>query len=247
MPDDASNMEWAILEVVAGVIGALAGFGFILMASLAITPFRQRNEARQKLNDLEAEPRQTKLFDVFSPTTFVGLPLNRLDDGSFRASDMGVGFRSPILAYRGEDPINAIRLTASVRVWFANPDGQSWETTEAIKVAPAQNLMAGPAAMDFKWDISDPIQWVLTGLPLTMARDEVLQLPMLMITVADGDEVGKHFEQGETCSLVFKLAIRTDKGAPPISDQVISLERNDIRDTQWFKDISAQGTADESQ
>ena len=78
-----------------------------------------------------------------------------------------------------------------------------------------------------------------------MARDQTLALPMLMVTVADGDEAGAHFERGETCTLIFRLAIRTDKGSPALPDQVIALPRSDIRDSKRFQQISQKETTDE--
>ena len=112
---------------------------------------------------------------------------------------------------------------------FTRVDG--WETTDAIQVTPGINPLAGPRAKSFTWDTQNPQQWELTGLPLTMAKDELLTLPMMMLSVANGNEAGAHFEKGETCSLIMKFAIRTDKGFPPLLDQTISITRSDVMDS----------------
>ena len=84
--------------------------------------------------------------------------------------------------------------------------------------------------MDFSWDTRNPHQWVLNGLPLAMAKDELLQLPRMMLSVSDANEAGAHFAREETCALRIRLAVRTDKGNPPLPDQVITLTRSDIKD-----------------
>lgn len=213
-----------LYSVGGGLIGLLTVVAAVLAFNFVRAPYRQRDEARESVKRFE-DAAKSKLFDVFSPSTFVGLPLNRLDDGTYRASVMGLGFGSPVIAHRGE-LTTVTRVTASPQIRFTRAD--EWETTTAIRVTPQQNPMAGPGTMDFKWDTTNPEQWVLTGLPLTMARDEVLQLPMMMLTIANGDEAGAHFERGETCSLILRLAIRTDKGSPPLSDQVITLGRSEM-------------------
>ena len=242
--DTASIAEQALRAAGGVLIGLVAAVILIFAFNLVIAPYRQRNEARKRLHDLEAEANKPKLFDVFAPTTSVGLPLNRLDDGSYRASAVGVSFGSAVIAHRDE-LTTVTRLTALPQIRFTQADGQGWETTNAIQVAPGQNPMAGPGAMDFTWDTSNSRQWVLAGLPFAMARDNVLPLPMMMVTVADGDEAGAHFEKGETCTLTIRLAIRTDKGSPPLPDQVIALPRSDIRDSEWFQRLQ-QETMDET-
>ena len=232
MPDDASNRDWAVFEIGAAIVGAASGFVVIWGLHLLLAPYRQRNEARQKIRDLQAQLEERKLFDVVCPTTFLGLPINRLDDGSYRASVMGVGPVSILIAHL-RDLTTVTSLTASLQVRFAWVDNRGWETTNAIRVAPAltPNPLAGPQARGFTWDTSDPQLWKLIGLPLVMAKDELLHLPMMMITVVDGNEAGAHFEKGEVCTLIVSLAVRTDKGAPPLPDQVISLTRSDVKDS----------------
>ena len=73
-----------------------------------------------------------------------------------------------------------------------------------------------------------------------MAKDELLQLPMMIVAVLDGNEAGDHFEKEETCTLTIRLAVRTDKGSPTLPDQVISLSRSDIRDSSWWQSIQQE-------
>lgn len=236
------SLPFIILDtVVCVVIGAVFewywGLGLFIFAMLcawigatASAPVRQRNEARKHVKHLESELGKPKLFDVVCQTTSLGLPINRLDDGSYRASAASVGFSPILIAHRGE-LTNVTRLTASPEVRFTRADNQRWETTNAIQVTPGSNPLAGPGARDFTWDIDNPQQWVLRGLPLAMAKDELLQLPMMKLTVVDGNNAGTHFENKEICTLIVRLAVRTDKGSPPLPDQVITLTRSDIKDS----------------
>ena len=180
-----------------------------------------------------------KLFDVVCPTVSIGLPLNQLDDGTFTAPQASLGFHPILVAHRGE-LTNVVRLTATPQVRFIRSDG--WATTNSIQVQPGQNPLAGPGALDYQWDNTNPQQWVLTGLPVTMAKDELLTLPLMALAIIDAQEAGTHFTNGETCSLVVRLAVRTDKGAPPLPDQVIAITRSDIKDTEWFKTLTQQAS-----
>lgn len=82
---------------------------------------------------------------------------------------------------------------------------------------------------------SNPDQWVLNGLPLTMARNELLHLPLLGIVVADATQAGTGLDAPVSCELVVRLAMRTDKRTPVLADQVIVLTRSDIRETQFWR------------
>ena len=207
-------------------------FALIVGWNLFRVPYRQRGEAWKRIRHLEAELEKPKLFDVVCPTTSLGLLINRLDDGSYRASAAGLGPISILIAHRG-DLTTVTHLTAIPEVWFTRADGAGWETTNAITVTPLQlhPSMRAPGATDFDWDVANPSRWVLMGLPLVMAKDELLQLPMMMVSVADGNEAGSHFEKNETCALSIRLAVRTDKGTPPLPDQVITLTRSNIKDS----------------
>ena len=221
IPDSASPFIKTIVPIAAFSIWMLAVLGGVFLFSLLIAPYRQRNQARRRIKELEAEFEKPKPFDVLCPTTSLGLPINRLDDGSYQASAIGIGFRSLSIVHRGE-LTTITRLIMSPEIRFTRADG--WETTNAIQVTLGSNPLASPRTRDFTWDTQNPQQWVLTGLPLTMAKDE-------LVSVANGNEAGVHFEKGETCTLIMKFAIRTDKGFPPLPDQVITLTRSDIKDS----------------
>ena len=234
LPSEATRAQEFWYPASGGIVGVFLGlcgvFALILCWNFLRAPYKQRDEAIQRVEHLESELEKPKLFDVVCPTTSLGLPINRLGDGSYRASVVAVGFHSILIAHRGE-LTNVTRVTASPEVRFTRADNQGWETTNSIQVTQGHNPLAGPHAMGFTWDISNPRQWVLNGLPLAMAKDELLQLPMMMVSVADGDEAGAHFEKMETCTLIIRLAVRTDKGTPPLPDQVIKLTRSDIKDS----------------
>jgi len=234
IPDMATRNQDFWYPAIGGIVGAFLGLGgayiLILLWNLHRAPYRQRDEALRRVDQLESELEGPKLFDVLCPTFTLGLPINRLDDGSYRASPIGLGFHSILVAHRGE-LTNVTRLTASPVIRFTRADNRGWESTNAIQVAPAHNPLAGPHAMDFTWDTSNPQQWMLTGLPLTMAKDELLQLPMMMVSVTDADEAGTRFDSGDICTVIVRLAVRTDKGAPSLPDQVVTLTRSDFSDT----------------
>ena len=229
IPSSASVVIKTIVPIAAFSIWMLAMLGGVFLLSLLVTPYRQRNEARQRVKKLEAEFERPKLFDILCPTTSIGLPINRLDDGSYRASSVQISFKPLSIVHRGElTTITRLTMSSEIRFTRAN---KGWKTTNAIQVTPGNNPLAGPRARDFTWDAENPQQWVLMGLPLTMAKDELITLPMMMLSVANGSEAGAHFEKGEICTLIMKFAIRTDRGFPPLPDQTISLTRSDIKNS----------------
>jgi len=210
---------WSIVLVAGGML-------CIWIGATASAPVKQRNEARQRIKEIESE--KPKMLDILCPTTSIGLPINRLDDGSYQASSIGVGFAPLSIVHRGE-LATITRLTMSPEIRFTRAD--RWETTNAIQVTLGINPLAGPRTQDFAWDTKKPAQWVLMGLPLTLAKDELLTLPMMVLSISNGNEAGAHFEKGETCTLIMKFAIHTDKGFPPLPDQTISLTRSDIKNS----------------
>jgi len=229
-PPFIKGMWITVYQILVPLSGVFMGLAIVFIVSLFIAPYKQRNGAWQRIKELEAELEKPKLFDVVCPTASIGLPINRLNDGSYRAAAATVGFKSILIAHRGE-LTNVTRLTASPEVRFTRADNKGWETTNSIQVTPVYNPLAKPHAMDFTWDISKPRQWVLKGLPLTMAKNELLQLPMMGLSVVDGNDAGTHFESREICTLIVRLAVRTDKGNPLLPDQVIKLIRSDIQDS----------------
>jgi len=116
-------------------------------------------------------------------------------------------------------------------IWFTIVEGKRWQTTKAIQLSPYINPYAGPREQEFAWDNQNTQLWELKGLPLTMKKDEILKLPIIMVSVVNGNEAGTHFDKGEECNLVIKLSMRTDQGSPQLSDQSISLTKSDIKDS----------------
>lgn len=228
IPDSASPFIKTIVPIAAFSIWMLAVLGGVFLFSLLIAPHRQRNQAWHRIEELETKIGKPRLFEVLCPTTSLGLPINRLDDGNYRAGSLKLGFRQISIIHLGE-LTTITRFIMSPVIIFTRADG--WETTDAIQVTPGRNALAGPRTQGFTWDTQNPQQWELTGLPLTMAKDELQPLPMMMLSVTKGNEAGAHFEKGETCSLIMRFAIRTDKGNPPLPDQTISLTRSDIKNS----------------
>lgn len=111
---------------------------------------------------------------------------------------------------------------------FIRGDGQGWQTTNAIRLTSGSNFRVNLNARDFSWNTDNPQQWILAGLPLTMGKDELLPLPMMMLSVSNSNEAGILFEKSGECLLIMKFVIRTDRGSPSLPDQIISLERKDI-------------------
>jgi hypothetical protein len=126
------------------------------------------------------------------------------------------------------------------QVRFEKGDGTGWYATEAIKICPQTNPMASPHVRSFTWNINNPMLWDLVGLPITMGKDEQLPLPMFSLTIADAEEAGQLLDSGDEGKLVVQISIRTDQGNPRLPDQVISLSRSDVRDTDFYKEIMAQ-------
>jgi len=226
-------LDAVVCVVIGGIFEwywGLALFVFAMICAwMSVTlsaPYKQRNEARRRIKKLEERP---YLFDVLCPATSLGLPINRLDDGSYQAATAQIGFKPLSIIHRGElTTISHISMSPEIR--FTRED-KGWETTNAIQVTSGSNPLASPRARGFTWDMHNPQQWVLTGLPLTMAKDELITLPMMMLSVTNGNEAGAHFEKGETCTLIIRLAIRTDKGFPSLPDQTISLTKSDIKNS----------------
>ena len=195
-----------------------------------ISPEKAEMALAEVLCDIDRrfeEMQKPKLFDIYCPTTKLGLPINKLDDGSYQASTASISPKPLQLMHRGElTTIN--RFTMTPRILFIQED-KGWETTTAITLSPSSNPLASSRTRDLSWDDSNPSQWVLGGLPLTLAKDESLTLPMLMISVRDGNEVGSRLDKGEMCTLTMSFGIFTDKGSPLLPDHQISLTRSDIK------------------
>jgi len=228
-------LDAVVAVVIGGVFGWYWGLAIILfsmfcvwLGATASAPVKQRNEARQRIKELETEFKKPKPFNVLCPTTSLGLPINRLDDGNYRASSVSIGIKPISIEHQG-DLTTITHFIMSPVIIFTRADG--WETTDAIQVISGSNPLAGPRAQGFTWDTQNPQQWVLNGLPLTMAKGEKLTLPMMMVSVANGNEAGTHFEKGETCMLLIRFAIRTDRGFPLLPDHQISLTRSDIKNS----------------
>lgn len=209
---------------------AVVGFGMLCVwiGATASTPYHQRNEARLRIKELEAKLRKSNLFDVSCPTTSLGLPVNKLGDGKYVASVMSLGFKPISIIHRGE-LTTITRLSMTPRITFIREDNKGWEINDSIQLKSGSNPLASPRATSFSWDTSNPQVWELVGLPLTLAEDESLTLPMIMISVKDGNDFGSRLDNGETCVLKMSFAIRTDKGYPLVSDQQIFLTRSDAQ------------------
>jgi len=116
----------------------------------------------------------------------------------------------------------------SPKVIFLRED-KGWETTTAIEISPHVNPLASSRTRDLSWDSTNLRQWVLDGLPITLSKGEPLTLPMIMINIKDGNEVGRRLDNGEKCVLIMSFGIFSDKGSPILPEIQISLERSDIK------------------
>ena len=236
-----SNPFWQFgWPTIGGGVGVIVGFILVFIMifarNLILAPYRQRNEARIRVVELEDELKKPKLFDVEWRTTSLGLPLNHREDGTWIASSAQLG-PSPITITCRGDLVTVTRVTAAPEVRFIYEDGTGWMSTNAITVTPQRPLpasMRAPGATDFNWDVTNPSQWVLTGLPLPMAKDELLELPGMVLSISDATLAGTHFEKGGKCTLTVRLAIRTDKGSPVIPDLSIELKASDIKNVEWM-------------
>ena len=245
-PSGASSLWQFGLPTIGGAVGIVVGFGIVFIVifgwNLYRAPYRQRNEARIKVIELEDELKKPKPFDVECRTTTMSLPINLQKDGTWKASAVGISPSQIFIIHRG-DLINVTSVTMAPIVLFNYMDG-GWETTNAITVTPQRKLpaiLSAPGALDFEWDISNPLQWVLKGLPLTMGRDQRLPLPAMSISIQDANLVGEHFTKLDWCKVVMRLTIYTDKGFPYIPDLFIELTSSDIPNPNpryYWKDVT---------
>ena len=236
IPSDASIEMSALYGFLGGVAGLILLVVAVFTWNLLRAPYKQRNEVRQRIEKIEAELKTPRLFDILCPTTSVGLPINKLDDGSYQASVVGISPKPLQILHRGElTTIN--RFTMTPRILFVRKD-KGWETTTAITLLPRINPLASSRTRDLSWNVTNLDQWVLDGLPLTLAKDEQLTLPTIMISIKNGNEVGSRLDKGETCILAMSFGIFTDKGSPLLPDQKISLTRSDTKIVvkTWYPD-----------
>jgi hypothetical protein len=226
-PSWISN-EWKIIyQILVPIFIAVIGLVTLFFFSLVKAPYKQRDEARQRIKEIETEAAKPKLFDVLCSATSLGLPINKLNDDSFKASAVGISPKPLQILHRGElTTIN--RFTMTPRILFVQKD-KGWETTTAITLLPSSNPLASSRTRGLSWDATNSAQWVLEGLPWTLAKDESITLPMIMISVKDGNEVGSRLDKGQTCILTMIFGIFTDKGSPLLPDQQISLTRSDMK------------------
>lgn len=233
LPSSITNLRMGWIQAIAFVGGMVIFLAIVFLVCGLFTPYRQRNEARKRVVELEDELKKPKLFDVKWGTTRVHLPLNHREDGTWIASSAKFSPSPIIIVHRG-DLTKITRVTAAPEVRFIYEDGTGWETTPAITVTPQRPLppsMRAPGATDFEWDVSNPSQWELTGLPLTMAKDEPLELPAMAIGILDATLAGTHFAKRDKCALTVRLTIRTDKGSPVIPDFSIEMTVSDIKNS----------------
>ncbi len=182
-----------------------------------------------RVAELEDELKKPKLFDVECRTATKMLPIRLQEDGTWEAYAEHFS-PSPINIIHRGDLVEVTRVTMAHEVLFNHMDG-GWETTNAITVTPQRQLpaiLSAPGALDFEWDISNPLQWILKGLPLTMGKDQYLPLPAMNISVQDANLVGEHFTKLDWCRVVIRLTIYTDKGSPYVPDLFIELTSSDI-------------------
>ncbi len=200
------------------------------------------DELNTAIGDLEAQLGQkSKIFEVHHRTTSMVFNLNKGPDGAYVSSDAGMGINLPVLLHL-DDLTTVTRVTAILQVVFTASDGHSWQTSKAIQFTPWLGPWAGPAERALTWDTSDPLVWALRGLPMVVGKDERISLPSVMMTVVDADVVGSLSDKGDTCVLMVKLAMRTDKGNPRLATQTIPLTRIKLEDQPWHRATMKGGT-----
>lgn len=180
------------------------------------------------------EIEKPKLFEIICRTKLIGLPINRLENGTFQASKAGVSGPPVTIKHLG-DLTTVNRVAMSPMIIFTRADKKYWESSKSIEVLPQNEQLVINPTRGLTWNTQNPKVWELVGLPLTMAKWELLVLPIILIRVTDGNDVGIRFEKGEICELVIQFSIRTDKGNPTLPEQRITLRRSDIKDSPFYK------------
>jgi hypothetical protein len=197
-----------------------------------VAPYRQRDEARQKINEIEASIKQ-EIFEVEWPHKSMNLLVAKGEDGQWVAGAGAIG-PAPITIVNRKELLSITQLQLAPEVHFEHKTG--WGSTNAITVTPLRLVLPSTqiTTIGIEWDTNNQTLWELKGLPFTIAKDGEIKLPQMMLQVTDASEVGKHFDAGEQCSLVIRLIIRTDKGAQDIPD--ISIELNPSDGISWMVD-----------
>ena len=228
-------LDTVVCVVVGARFGWYWGLGLFLFAMLcawigatASAPIKQRNEARNRIRELESE--KPELFKIDWPGRPMNIFIGKGQDGRWTHREGGVG-PSAIKLTSTQDLLEVDRLSLSPSVRFVRSNG--YGSTNAIKTNPLPFNV--PTMKDttvgVEWDNTNPLLWELRGLPLKLSKEEILSLPQIMISVEDAGEAGKHFDESEKCLLVFRITIRTDKGSQDISD--LSMELKPYESSYW--------------
>ena len=243
----------AVFGISVTAIILIVTFVLFYVVMFGRAPFKQRNESWKKIDELEVEKNAPQLFDVFTRTTFLGLPINRTESGGFKASALLSSIGHPLIRHRGDSPTIIERLVLQPEIWFVNSDVtstplwlQSRSQTTAIEVTPRARPTGGPDAAELTWDTSDSSRWVLNGLPITVGRDETLTLPWLQFDVTSALHAGPQFDEWEKCYLLLQWVLRTNKGNPILPPQTIELRMSSLRvEISSSFEQSDQQTSDE--
>ncbi len=127
LPPDINGWMLTLYGFVGGFCGlCLLGIG-TLVCNIFRAPYKQRNEARIRVLELEKQLEQPKQFEIVCPTTSYGLPINKLPEGRYNASVVGVS-PAPIRIIPTSELTTINRLTISPKV-ILSKEGKGWETT----------------------------------------------------------------------------------------------------------------------
>ena len=224
--------EWPPLMqnlVSAGVFtGAM--FAVIVLVSvghMVAAPYRQRNEARQHLRQLEG-PGVALVQRSPGESLYVPAPEAGLLGG------VSLGGRALRLTVSNPSPVRVERVSLLATIWFHFEGGRS-ESNQAVTVAPLE----APFAIrghdwSYSWDKShSQVEshsqvWQLRGLPVTIRPGKEIELPAVFVHINQPDTAVQLFANSQRAILDLNMRVNTDIGVFPLAASIpLVMSRND--------------------
>src|SRR3989338_2637955 len=126
-------LDVVVFAVIAGIAGWVWGLAFGVFAMLCVwiwatasAPRKQRNEAKQRIGELEDELKTPKLFDVKLRTTSMSLLIAKKEDGQWVAGTGAIG-PAPVILINKKNLLTVTRLTLAPQARFIRND--DWQST----------------------------------------------------------------------------------------------------------------------
>ena len=236
---------WRIVyQILVPLMGVFAGLAIVFLISLFIAPYKQRNEARHIVSELDATP---ELFEIKWMHDSVSMLIAKDGQGKWVVGSDFV--TATLISIKNiSDVIDVQQLTIVPGIRFF--EGRNYRSTSAISFRPhlfEQDLEMPPdivSTVGLEWVIKSPFLWEMSGLPLTLANGQSLMLPRIYFLIGDITEIGKHFDAGEGCAFAVRLTIRTNRGSQEIPELLLELKPSGMNNIQWLLDMKKKAKGD---